>query len=378
MAVARSEEEKGSAAPRSDAASRLAAKRAAKAAAKAAKRGTSAMVPSTVAKGVQKARSFYDDNARLLLGGIGVGVLVAIGALAINDYLAKQGREASAALGAGVEATNAQVIGPDAVPPEDSDTETFPTAKARAEKAHAEFGRVIKGFPSSKAAAWAELGDANALRDLGKPAEAAKIYERLLGSSELDPFVRARAAEGAGFALEAQQKYADAAKRFEQLAQLDSGAYKALGDYHRARMLIAQGQKQKAAELLAALVKAERARPASEGVRFEGVVSDAETLLTELSVELDAPKLRADIPGAMPTPSAAGGEPGEPSGLSQEIIDALRKQLESGKGGKGLTPEMLEQLEKQVDKGKSGGTAVKIPAPTAPAGGEPPSGEAPK
>ena len=63
-------------------------------------------------------------------------------------------------------------------------------------------------------------------------------------------------------------------------------------------MQIALGQKQKAADLLQALLKAEKARPAGEGTRFESVVSDAETLLTELSVELNAPKLRADIPSA--------------------------------------------------------------------------------
>jgi tetratricopeptide (TPR) repeat protein len=362
MSVAGSEQEKGGATPRSEAASRLAAKRAAKAAAKASKRGTSS-VPPAMAKGVLKARSFYEDNARLLLGGLGVGVLAAIATIAINNHLAKQGREASTALLAGIEATNAPVIASDAVPTEDdSDTETFPTAKARAEKAHAEYGRVIKGFSDSKAASWARLGDANALRELGKPAEAAKLYERLLANSDLDPFLRARAAEGAGFALEAQQKFSEASARFEQLAELDGGAHKPLGDYHRARMLLAQGQKQKAAELLGALVKAERARPPAEGTRFEGVVSDAETLLTELSVELDAPKLRADIPGAVPSPAATvGGQ--EPGGLTKDIVDALRKQLETGKAGEGFTPEMLEALEKQVDTGKSSTTTVKIPAP---------------
>ena len=61
-------------------------------------------------------------------------------------------------------------------------------------------------------------------------------------------------------------------------------------------MQIALGNKQKAADMLQALVKAERAKPAGEGTRFESVVSEAETLLTELSVELNAPKLRPETP----------------------------------------------------------------------------------
>jgi hypothetical protein len=114
-------------------------------------------------------------------------------------------------------------------------------------------------------------------------------------------------------------------------------------------MLRAQGQKQKAAEVLEALVKAERARPQEQGTRFEGVVGDAETLLTELSVDLNAPKLRQDIAPA--ASSSSGGA--QPGGLTQDIVNALRKQLEQGKGGKGLDKKILEQLQQQVDEGNT-------------------------
>jgi tetratricopeptide (TPR) repeat protein len=351
MAVAPNEEEKGGTTPRSEAASRLAARRAAKAAAKAAKRGTAPVVPDGLAKGADAARSFYEDNSRLLLVGIGAGVLLAVVWLTVSAFLDKRAHEAGDLLFTGVEAAKAPVIDPaTAGDLLDDSVETFPSEQARAKKAQSEYQVVLKRFPNTDAATWASLGEANALRDLGKQAEALKAYDQLLArKDDLSTVVRAGALEGAGFALESQSKYADATKRFGELAELANGAYKPLGEYHRARMLIAQGQKQKAAESLEALVKAERARPQDQGQRFEGVVSDAETLLTELSVELNAPKLRADIAPAAGPSSAAE----QPNALTQDIVDALRRQIEQGKGQKGLDQKVIDALQQQVNEGAS-------------------------
>jgi hypothetical protein len=125
-------------------------------------------------------------------------------------------------------------------------------------------------------------------------------------------------------------------------------------------MYVALGDKKKAAELLEALLKAERARPPADGTRYEGLVADAETLLTELSVELDDPKLRADIPSA--SGGAAAGD-GKTGALTQDIVDALRKQLENQQGGKGLNKDIVDALEQQVQTGDSSATTIKIPAP---------------
>ena len=372
--MAPSEEEKGGATQRSDAASRLAARRAAKAAAKAAKRGTAPLVPGAVTKKVEAARSFYQDNARLLLGGIGAGLIAAVLWITFSSQSRKQEREATDQLHTGIEAMNAPVLGPDETPPEDTSIDTYPSAQARAEKARTEFQRTVKSFPGSPAARWAALGEANALLQLGKYAEADKAYQQLIGDDEADAFVRARANEGAGFALEAQQKYAEAAKRFEQLGDIDQGAHKPLADYHRARMHVALGDKKKAAQLLEALVKAERARPPADGTRYEGLIADAETLLTELSVELDDPKLRADIPSSSSAGAAPGGS--KTGALTQDIVDALRKQLENKQGGEGLSEEIVNALEQQVQTGDTSATTVQVPAPKG-AAGQPQPAQAP-
>ena len=134
MAVAPNEEDKGgAAAPRSEAAQRLAARRQAKAAAKAAKRGTAPIVPTGVTKGVESARSFFEEHGRRVLLGIGVGILLAVLGLTISAYLDKQASAASELLFAGVEAAKAPVIDPAQAPAEaDEAEESFPSVEARA------------------------------------------------------------------------------------------------------------------------------------------------------------------------------------------------------------------------------------------------------
>jgi hypothetical protein len=369
MAVVQSEQDEGQAA-RNTAASRLAARRAAKAAEKASKRGTSQIVSSRIGRGVQAAQSWYEQNQKMLLVTLGGALLAGAAWIALARYLDQRSHEAAESLETGIATANAPILAAGAEPPTGpAPEESYPTARARAEKAQSELHGTATGFPTASAGLWAKLAEANQLRALGKPADAQKLCDQVLAASNVDPFLKVRALEGSGFALEAQQKPADAAKRFEQIAAVQGGGYKAISEYHRARMDIALGQKKQAAERLQALIKAERARPASEGMSMEGLVTDAETLLTELSVDLDAPSLRPASPPASPAPSAPPGQQG--AVLTRDIVDALRKQLESGKGGHGLSKDVVDALQKQVESGNASSTTTKVRVPV-------PSGDKPK
>jgi hypothetical protein len=364
MAVSQGEEEKsGPVSASSAAASRLAARRAAKAATKASKRGTAPVVPTKVTQGVTAAKSWFDTHQRTMLYAALGAVALVVAWVLVGSQFGKRSRDAADLLGVGLTTANAPIIAPGSEPVGDAPEESYPTAQARAEKTRGAFETATKRFPDAPAAAWAMLGQANALNELGKASEAQAIYARVLEQKDLAPFVRWRALEGIAYAFEAQKKYDEALKRFAEIGELENGTYKVVADYQQARMQIALGQKQKAADLLQALIKADKARPAGEGTRFESVVSDAETLLTELSVELNAPKLRADIPsGAGKAPSGASPQ-ATGTGLTKEIIESLRKQLESGKGGKGLTKDIVDQLDKQVKDGTSGGTSTTYKVP---------------
>lgn len=325
------------------------------------------------------AKTWYDDRQRVLWAAA-AGAVVLVGAMfALDSYLEKGRRASGELLRTAVATANAPIVAAETELPEDeAPDESYPTRTARAQKARERFQHAVSGHLSALPEAWARLGEANALQELGKPGEALKLYEQVTKTGDLPAFIRWRALEGAGYALEAEQKYADAATRFEEIGKLADGAFKPAGDYHLARMQIAQSAPQKAADLLQALVKAERARPPGEGTRFQSVISDAETLLTELSVQLNAPNLRPEpaAPTAAPAPPVRSSEAA--SEISPEVIEQLRKQL-AEKGGKAVPQEVIDALTKQAKQGQAQPNSPAKPAPagTKPASSAPPA-EAPK
>lgn len=312
---------------RDSAGTRLAAKRAAKAAKKAAARGTSNPVEEAANTVAHEATAWMDRHGRTVLIAIGAGVLIAIGGLVIGNISSGKNREAGALLQTAIATAQGIVVPADETAPEDPIFPVFPSVKEREEKALAQFQDVSKKFPGTRGSTYAQLGAANAQLRLGKFAEASALFEKLRSApdKEQDDFIRFRALEGAGYALEGQQKFADARARFEALSKLESGAYRILGDYHRARMLIAEGKRDDAKKLLEELTKAEAEKVAqttptthttetiTEGQtapdeRYESTLNAANTLLTEL--------------GGKPPERSAGG-----SGISQQVLDSLRKQL---------------------------------------------------
>ena len=288
--------------------SRLAAKRAAKAAKKAASRGTTNPAEE-VAKSVHNVNVWIEAHGRKVWIGLGAAVAVAIAALGIARLQDGKSREAGALLRTAVTTNQGIIVAPEETPPEDPILPTFTSAKERDEKALAQYRDVQKQYPKSTAAPYAALGEGNTLLALSKPAEASSVFEKLRSADEKDDFLRFRALEGAGYALEGQQKYAEAAERFEALSKLKNGAYRSVGDYHRARMLVLLGKRDEAKQLLEALNKAAADKPATstgEGDEpaassFEFATSAAQTLLTEL--------------GGQPAQSAGGG------GFSQRVVD---------------------------------------------------------
>ena len=289
--------------------SRLSAKRAAKAAKKAAQRGTSNPVED-VAKRVRVVNAWIDDHGRKVWIGLGAVVALAAIGLGVSAFNTSRDHDAGELLRGAISTSAGSVVPADETPPEDPIFPTFGSVKERDDKALAQYRDVQKKFPSSRAATYALLGEGDALLELGKPAEAASVFAKLLEQAGDDSYLRFRGLEGAGYALEGQQKYADARKRFADLSKLQNGAYRSVGDYHQARMFVLEGQRAQARSLLEASSKAAADKPAEQGDRFESVQQSAATLLSEL--------------GGQPAERAGGKGSG---GISQHVLDALRKQL---------------------------------------------------
>jgi tetratricopeptide (TPR) repeat protein len=299
---------------RDSAGTRLAAKRAAKAAQKAAKRGTNTPVEDA-ARTVQEAAHWVDDHRAKIWAAIGTVIVIGLGWVILANYLNTKDDDAGNALKGAVTINQGIVVPPDETAPEDIIVPTFSSAEERATKALASYREVAKQYGDSKAGHYAMLGIANNLLDLGKHSEAEAEYVKVLELAEADRFLHSRALEGSGYALEAQQKYSDALKRFEELSRLANGTFRSLADYHRARVLVAQGKPADAKALLEALSKALAATTdVQERERFESSVESAETLLSELGGR-PTEKPRVDVSGQ--------------GGLSQDVLDAIRKQLAS-------------------------------------------------
>ncbi|MDH5671689.1 MAG: tetratricopeptide repeat protein [Myxococcales bacterium] len=373
MATGPAEEQKGGG-RKADAASRVAARRAAKAAAKAAKRGTAPLMAEAVADGVDTAQSWYGQNSRVVWTGLGMGTLLALGWLSIGAHMQKSAHETAALLESAVDAALAPIVGTDNPTPDAEDAEeSFGSASERAEQAIKRFEAVVARDPDGPATSWARIGHAAALLELGKAEEARKLYAQVLDGADDDIYLRWRGLAGLGFALEALGKQTEAAKRFEELAALEGGAFRPLGDYHRARMLVAEGKRKEAADLLKSLSEDEAKRPPEQGARFESVMADVATLMSELGVgEKTGNKLSAQLP---PVGPEGGGNPA----LTQEIIDALRKQMDGAGAGEkrpgGLSNDIVDALQKNVEAGGGGAKTIQIPLGNKPEAPEPPAGE---
>ena len=300
--------------PRDTAGTRLAAKRAARAAQKAAKRGTSNPAQDAAVV-VQEAAHWVDDHRMKIWAAIGAVLVIGVGWVVLANYLNTKDNDAGNALKAATLISQGIVVPADETAPEDIIVPTFSSSEERANKALASYREVVKQYGDSKAGHYAQLGVANSLLDLGKAKEAEAEYAKALELAGADTFLRSRALEGSGYALEAQQKYPEALKRFEELSRFDNGTYRSLADYHRARVLVAQGKPADAKALLESLSKAIAATTdVQERERFESSLESAETLLSELGGR-PTEKPRVDL----------GGK----GGLSPDVLDAIRKQLAS-------------------------------------------------
>lgn len=196
------------------------------------------------------ARDWLMQRQKFLAIGAGVLVLGAVG-FAIGSEVSKRGEEtASMQLGQALTVLDRPVTGVDPADPTSTET-PFPTVQARDEEVVKQLSGFRKEHPGTRAATTAALPQAKAEFRLGKYDDAlASLGAFLQGSPENDA-LRASALEGQGYAYEAKGDYANAITSFEQMEKADSGEYLVgMGQYHKARMLILQGKKDDAAQVL--------------------------------------------------------------------------------------------------------------------------------
>ncbi|WP_164020113.1 tetratricopeptide repeat protein [Pyxidicoccus trucidator] len=207
----------------------------------------------------------------LILGGLGVG---------IANEVSKSGEEkASQALGQALTVLERPVEGVEPAQPGDTQT-PFKTVQERDEALVTSLTDFRKEHGGTRSATTAALTLGKAQFRLGKFPEAQAAFADFLKTAPENEPLRAGALEGEGYALEAQQKYDEAIKSFDQMDKAGGGEFlPGMGAYHKGRMLILQDKKEEAAQVLskvstdhpntaAARLSSERlAVLASEGVK---------------------------------------------------------------------------------------------------------------
>ena len=277
-----------------------------------------------------------------------VGGLLAVSLLGLAGYLYidhKHELEASGLLAKAVADERARIGEPLKEEEESDGQPVFKTYDDRRDAALKKYREVEARFPKSGAAILARLSEGSLLLDKRDSDGAAAAYTDVKGSAlaAADQEVKGRAIEGLGFALELKgekepsqaAKYReDALKTYKELENtVEVRGFKELAMYHQARVLMAQGEKDKAKELLKSL--RERLEKPAEGGAIKGM----------------------NIPMGPPYPY-----------LNEVVQDRLHQldpneaprgggAARQGGGGapKGITPAQMKQFEEMLKKQGAGG-----------------------
>lgn len=354
---------------------KLAAQMAAKAAQKAAKRGKA---PAAEEQAVKKATDIAHEigkHAKWLYAAAALAVLVGLGFVLYSQFGHRSEEAAGRDLAKAVEIANAEIRAADAEAPEGEPegTVTFVTTQARAEQALREFQRVTSHHAGTVAASWARLGEAHALLELNRVSDARTAFEKARREGGEDPMIAARAIEGVGFTLEAENKQQEAVAKFQELSRVGNGAFRNLADYHLARMYIALHQDVRAKETLRALVDRLNSAAGPDGDLAPAspyVLDQAQIRLAELD------------PSAVPhTRRSPGGQPGGGGGGTIMGPDGpIEIGGAEGAGQNEALQRLIEQLNKQGIHATPGAaptpnSPLQVPpaAPNAPAPPAPPA-----
>jgi hypothetical protein len=222
----------------------------------------------------------------------------------------------------------------------------FKSATERRDAALATYRSVESKYGGTGAATLARLAEGSLLLDAGDAKGAISAYEDVKSSplARADTEVRGRALEGVGFAFEllaqsdAPNKDAhlgSALATFKALEAIDVDGFKELGMYHQARVVLAQGDRAKAADLLKQVEA--RVNMPGEGHPFSYLQFVVEDRLREIDPTALPPKV----------PKITGGREGSGPGgavdMSDPKVQEIIRQLQRKARGDGSPPPAAPQ-----------------------------------
>jgi len=231
---------------------------------------------------------------------------------------------------------------------------SFPSDEERLKAAKSEYV-LASGSVGQTTAILADLGAAGVAYDLGQYKEAQAGFEKVMRhpgyATDID--IKGRTLEGLGMALEAQKNDEQALKLFHELSNLDVANFSALGLYHQARILKAQGKADDALKLLdKAGEKLATLKETPGAIKYLG------TQVMELMESLDPKKAKELSPKLMSTEAA------------KRLAESNALGGLGGPGGQKISPELQKRIQEMMDKQRSQAPAP-MPGPVAPSDAPP-------
>jgi len=238
---------------------------------------------------------------------------------------------------------------------------SFATDEERLKAAKSEY-LLASASVGDTTAVLADLGAAGVAYDLGQYKEAQASFEKVQRNREYatDVDIKGRTLEGLGMALEAQKNEEQALKTFRELQNMDVANFSALGLYHQARILKAQGKSEDALKLLdKAGEKLATLKETPGAIKYLG------TQVMEL-MELIDPKKAKELGTKLMSTEAA-----------KQLAESNALGGLGGPGGQKISPELQKRIQEMMDKQRNQPAPLPGPvAPDAPPSDAPP-GDAP-
>lgn len=282
----------------------------------------SEVVQDRIVRASSAVGGFLRNNFKAVAAVLVLGLGGAIGVTVYFSHRASVIAKRSDELQKGVAALRG-VVAPKGDPMYDAKTALVPmftSLELRADAAIAEFAKVATAHKGTSAATLARLGEGTAQLDKRGWDAALAAFNEVISSplASADADLKGRALEGAGYAKEGLEKYDEAIEFFKQVET--TKGMEDLGKYHRARMLLKQGN-----------------------------VEEAKTAFIELQKKLEVP-----LPDQ---PNSKLLSAGVDSAL--RIIDPtlVKKKAPTlgGMRGNTMTPEQLRQIQESLKKLENGG-----------------------
>ncbi len=304
------------------------------------------VVQDQLARAASGTGRWFQTHFKKIVGAAAVGIAATVGAIYYIDHDKAAIGRVSDELARGYMADQGAVMKEDKRTDQQKEadpTPVFTSTVARADAQLTAFGKVVAERPGSGLALLATLGQAGAYLDKGEADKALAACDEILKSelAKADVDVKARALELKGFALESKKDFDGAMAAFKELEGAEK-SFEDLGRYHQARMSLAKGDKDKAKEAFAALVK-KLELPTLDGPQQTALKAQAEEYLRELD------------PTHAPPKRGFGGPKATPS--LEELMNAQRELQKAPHG------------EEHGDEGDEGGDEMPMPMPMPRPGG---------